>query len=75
MHSIKLRINDRVIDKVLYFLESLPKDEVEIVEDSLVPSPQKSAMLLSAVSLQTSGYKFDREEASSPSIMKGEANE
>jgi hypothetical protein len=31
MHSISLRIHDKVIDKVLYFLENLPENEVEIL--------------------------------------------
>ena len=33
MHTLKLKIEDSVFDKVIYFLKNLPKDEVEIVED------------------------------------------
>jgi len=33
MHSIKLEIKDNVFDKVIYFLQNLPKNEVTIVED------------------------------------------
>ena len=36
MHTIKLHINDSVFDKVIYFLKNLPKNEVEIVEDSTI---------------------------------------
>ena len=36
MHSIRLNIEDSVFDKVIYFLQNLPKHEVEIVEDKLV---------------------------------------
>jgi len=32
MHSIRLEIEDSVFDKVIYFLQNLPKDEVKIVE-------------------------------------------
>ncbi|MEA2049088.1 MAG: hypothetical protein U9O64_11665 [Campylobacterota bacterium] len=33
MHSIKLEIKDNVFDKVIYFLQNLPKNEVTIIED------------------------------------------
>ena len=33
MHTIKLTIKDSVFDKVIYFLNNLPKDEVKIIED------------------------------------------
>ena len=33
MHTIKLNIQDNVFDKVIYFLNNLPSDEVEIVEE------------------------------------------
>ena len=33
MHSIKLEIEDSVFEKVIYFLQHLPKNEVKIVED------------------------------------------
>jgi len=33
MHSIRLNVQDNVLDKVLYFLKHLPKNEVTIVED------------------------------------------
>ena len=36
MHTIKLHVEDRVFDKVIYFLQNLPKNEVEIVEDIIV---------------------------------------
>ena len=34
MHSIKLEIQDSVFDKVIYFLQNLPKNEVNIIEES-----------------------------------------
>ena len=35
MHTIKLKVKDSVFDKVLYFLDNLPKDEVIIVENEI----------------------------------------
>ena len=36
MHSIKLNIQDSVFDKVIYFLQNLPKNEVKIVENEMI---------------------------------------
>ena len=36
MHTIKLQVHDSVFDKVIYFLQNLPSNEVEIVEDTVV---------------------------------------
>ncbi len=36
MHTIKLNIQDSVFDKVIYFLNHLPSNEVEIVEDTII---------------------------------------
>lgn len=36
MHSIRLDIQDSAFDKVIYFLQNLPKSEVRIVEDKQV---------------------------------------
>ena len=36
MHTIKLNIQDNVFDKVIYFLQNLPSNEVEIVEETVV---------------------------------------
>jgi len=36
MHSIRLDIQDNVFDKVIYFLNNLPKNEVKIVENSFI---------------------------------------
>jgi hypothetical protein len=30
MYSVKLEINDNVFDKVIYFLQNLPKNEVKV---------------------------------------------
>ena len=36
MHTIKLHIEDKVFDKIMYFLKNLPKNEVRIVENSVI---------------------------------------
>jgi len=36
MHIIKLNIQDSVFDKVIYFLNNLPSDEVKIVENKTI---------------------------------------
>lgn len=36
MHTIKLNIQDSVFDKVIYFLNNLPSNEVEIVEKETI---------------------------------------
>jgi hypothetical protein len=36
VHSVRLDINDSVFDKVIYFLQNLPKDEVRIVENKII---------------------------------------
>ena len=36
MHTVKLKIQDSVFDKVIYFLKNLPSNEVEIVEEKSI---------------------------------------
>lgn len=36
MHSIKLNIQDSIFDKVIFFLNNLPKNEVVIVENKII---------------------------------------
>jgi len=40
MHTLKLNIQDNVFDKIIYFLQNLPKDEVYIVEDKIINQPR-----------------------------------
>ena len=35
MHTLKIRIEDSVLDKVVYFLKHLPQNEVMIIEDKM----------------------------------------
>ena len=36
MHTLRLNIQDKAFDKVIYFLNNLPKDDVQILEDKVV---------------------------------------
>ena len=36
MYSVRLRVSDRVADKVRWFLGNLPSDDVEIIEDDIL---------------------------------------
>ena len=42
MHTIRLNVKDSVLDKVLYFLQNLPKNEVFIVENILTKEENQS---------------------------------
>ena len=33
MHTLTLKIDETIFDKVLFFLENLPKNKIEILED------------------------------------------
>ena len=36
MHTIKLNIQDSVFDKVIYFLNNLPSNEVKVIEEETI---------------------------------------
>ena len=38
MHTIRLNVHDSIYDKLMGLLEILPKDKVEVVEDSDFPA-------------------------------------
>ena len=42
MHTIKLHIEDKVFDKVIFFLQNLPKNEVSIIEEKVEESTIKT---------------------------------
>jgi len=62
MHSIRIDIKDSVFDKVIYFLKSLPVNEVKII-DNVSTSKKVRAKRFSSIKLHTKDFKFDREEA------------
>ena len=54
MYSVRLRVSDRVADKVRWFLGNLPSDEVEIIEDDILVDTTRQ-IKLSATALNTKG--------------------
>lgn len=60
MHTLKLEVEDSVIDKVKLLLKQLPKNKVRIQEEII--NDNKSPRL-NSISLHTKGFKFDRNEA------------
>ncbi len=62
MHTIKLNIQDNIFDKVIYFLQHLPKDEVKIIDDTTIIKRQKIDRF-NTIKLHTKDFKFDRKEA------------
>ncbi len=60
MHTLKLEINDTIFDKVMFFLNNLPKNDVKLtIESNTTSKPKK----LNSISIKTKDYRFDREEA------------
>lgn len=61
MHTLKVEVNDTILDKVMFFLNNLPKSEIKlsIEETAQNHKPKK----LNSISLKTKGFKFDRDEA------------
>jgi len=41
MHTLRLNIEDSVFDKVIYFLQNLPKNDVEIVENKIIAKDEE----------------------------------
>lgn len=62
MHSIRLDIEDSVFEKVIHFLNNLPKNEVKIIENITIKDTQVK-LKFNSIELKTKGFKFDREEA------------
>lgn len=60
MHTLKLEVNDTIFDKVMLFLNNLPKNDVKLTVESTIKSKPKK---LNSISIKTKGYRFDREEA------------
>lgn len=60
MYTLKLEINDTIFDKVMFFLNNLPKKDVKLTLESTVITKTKK---LNSISIKTKGYRFDREEA------------
>jgi len=56
VHTLKLKVQDSVFDKIMYFLQNLPKNEVEIIEDKVTSKKEPDFieyLLANPVSLKT----------------------
>jgi hypothetical protein len=64
MHTIKLKIHDDIYSHIMFLLKSQDKKKLEIVEDiSLLQKNKKAKRRLNSIQINTSNFKFDREEA------------
>ncbi len=72
MHSIRLEIEDSVFDKVIYFLQNLPKDEVKIVEETKnkVDKSSKTESDIKAYSNHSANLIEDWKETDEDEIWK-----
>ncbi len=68
MHSIKLEIEDSVFDKVIYFLQNLPKNEVKIVEN--IKNSDQKEMDIKAYSEHSANLIEDWKDSSEDEVWK-----
>jgi len=65
MHTLKLKVQDSVFDKIMYFLQNLPKNEVEVIEEKTVSKVETDFItFLSSNPVTINGNFLTREEAS-----------
>ncbi|MCT7446980.1 MULTISPECIES: hypothetical protein [Aliarcobacter] len=63
MHTIKLKVHDDIYSHIIFLLNSLDKKKIEIVEDKPLKNKNKDKKTLNAIKIDTSNFKFDRQEA------------
>jgi hypothetical protein len=67
MHTLKLEINDTIFDKVMFFLNNLPKNKVAIIEEESVSTKVDFIEYLSSNPVKVNNeFKF---------LSRSEANE
>ena len=49
MHRLILNVNDSVLDKVFYFLNNLPKNDVTIITDEIISKDKNKDIISSLV--------------------------
>lgn len=69
MHTLKIRIEDSVLDKVIYFLKHLPQNEVMIVEDKM-EVVSSDILEIKAFSEHTANLIEDWKDASEDAVWK-----
>lgn len=60
MHTLKLEVEDSVIDKVKMFLKQLPQNTVHIKKEDEGSNKHNK---FNAIALNTKDFRFNREEA------------
>ena len=64
MHTLKINVEDNVYTHLKFFLESLNNKGIEVIEDKIIENDiSKRNFLFNAISIDTSNFKFSREEA------------
>jgi hypothetical protein len=64
MHTLKLKVQDSVFDKIMYFLQNLPKNEVEVIEEKATSKAGTDFIaFLSSNPVAINGDFLAREEA------------
>ena len=64
MHTLKINVEDNVYTHLKFFLESLNNKGIEVIEDKILENDiYKRNFLFNAISIDTSNFKFSREEA------------
>ena len=64
MHTLKINVEDNVYTHLKFFLESLNNKGIEVSEDKILENDiSKRNFLFNAISIDTSNFKFSREEA------------
>ena len=64
MHTLKINVEDNVYTHLKFFLESLNNKGIEVIEDKILEDDtSKRIFLFNAISIDTSNFKFNREEA------------
>ena len=64
MHSLKINVEDNVYSHLKFFLDGLKNKGIEVVEDKIVEKNYiEQKYLFNTISIDTSNYKFNREEA------------
>ncbi len=61
MKTIRLDVEDNIFDKVMFFLNNLPKSDVRLKIET--EKKKQTTNKLRAISLKTKNFKFSREEA------------
>ena len=64
MHYLKINVEDNVYSHLKFFLDGLNNKGIEVVEDKIVEKNyMEQKFLFNTISIDTSNYKFNREEA------------